>query len=184
MKVNTPVILAGLSTPCSASIVANYRRCSPEAAISTNTAPHALLLSSEDIGEGETWRKALPIIREGGHTSLFYGSFCKPFLDTISCHHHSVRKDLKTDVEGDFFRAAAGASTLPFSLSAAWTFLVRNSKKSDPEAEINETQICKLAQKMSTRPAELLGIGAKKGRIAQGMSADFVVFDTDAIFTV
>jgi allantoinase len=37
---------------------------------------------------------------------------------------------------------------------------------------------------MATRPAQLVGLGARKGRIAVGLDADLVVLAPDADFTV
>src|SRR5207248_8774488 len=42
----------------------------------------------------------------------------------------------------------------------------------------------RLADWMSAAPARLVGIGARKGRIAPGLDADFVVLDPDAEETV
>jgi dihydropyrimidinase len=46
------------------------------------------------------------------------------------------------------------------------------------------TTLARLVATLATNPARVLGLGGRKGSLAIGADADFVVFDPDARFTI
>ncbi len=79
-------------------------------------------------------------------------------------------KQLET---GNFQTAWGGIASLSTALPVMWT-----------EASRRGFTLGDIARWMAEGPAELAGCGARKGRIAPGCDADFVVFEPDAEFTV
>jgi allantoinase len=71
--------------------------------------------------------------------------------------------------EGDFATAWGGVASISVALSVVWTGMRRR-----------RFSLTDLARLMSQQPAQLAGLGGKKGRIAPGYDADFVVFNPDA----
>ena len=71
--------------------------------------------------------------------------------------------------EGSFKTAWGGISSLAVALRVVWTGM--RERGLGLEA---------LARWMALQPAKLAGLDGRKGAIAPGMDADFVVFDEDA----
>src|SRR5262249_2852052 len=80
---------------------------------------------------------------------------------------------LKCTGSGDFMKAWGGIASLQLGLAATWT-----------EARQRGRTIEDIARWMCEAPATLVGLQARKGRIAVGCDADLVVGDPDADFTV
>jgi allantoinase len=74
---------------------------------------------------------------------------------------------------GDFVRAWGGIASLELSLPVVWT-----------EASRRGLTPADLARWMSAGPAGLARLSDRIGRLAVGLSADLVVWDPDATFTV
>jgi len=75
--------------------------------------------------------------------------------------------------EGNFKTAWGGISSLSVALPVMWT-----------EAEKRGFALADIARWMAQGPARLAGCESRKGRIAAGCDADFVVFEPEAEFTV
>ena len=80
---------------------------------------------------------------------------------------------MKGLTEGSFRTAWGGIASLSVALPLMWT-----------EASRRGFTLCDLAQWMAAAPAHLAGCDARKGRIAAGCDADFVVFDPEREFIV
>jgi allantoinase len=141
--------------------------------ITAETCPHYLTFAAEQIGDGATECKCAPPIREGRHRSALWDGLRRGVLDLVATDHSPAPPSLKCP--GDFMKAWGGIASLELSLAAVWTESQNVSQDFNPAI---------LSRWMSERPAALAGLSDRKGRIAPGLDADFVVWDPDAQFTV
>jgi allantoinase len=141
--------------------------------ITAETCPHYLFFDAESIADGATAFKCAPPIRERRHAQALREGLVDGVLDYLVSDHSPCTPELKRLETGDFFQAWGGIASLQLGLSVAWTL-----------AETCGISLEQLARWMCRRPAEIAGLGRRKGAIAVGMDADFAVLDPDARFVV
>jgi len=144
-------------------------------AITAETCPHYLTFAAEEIPAGATEFKCAPPIRESRHRHALWEALRQGVLDLVATDHSPAPPAMKC--RGDFQRAWGGIASLEVSLAAVW------SGARDFRLHTSDVRLC-LARWMSERPTGLAGLSDRKGRIAPGMDADFVVWDPDAEWTV
>jgi allantoinase len=164
---------------CAEGVEAIARAKAEGVPISGETCPHYLTFAAEEIPDGATEYKCAPPIRERRHREALWAGLRSGALDLVATDHSPAPPSMKP--RGDFMRAWGGIASLELSLAATWTaFTSQDSRLSVESAE----QRVVLARWMSDRPAALAGLGARKGRIAQGLDADLVIWDPGAERTV
>jgi allantoinase len=136
-------------------------------AVSAETCPHYLTLAAEDIADGETAVKCSPPVREAANRELLWGGLRSGILDLVVSDHSPCTAAMKELDSGDFGAAWGGISSLQLGLPLIWTAALRRG------FSLNDVTTW-----MSTRPAQLAGLGTK-GQIAVGYDADFCVFAPD-----
>jgi allantoinase len=141
--------------------------------LSAETCPHYLVFNAESIPDGATQFKCAPPVRERVHREALWNALRDDDLDLIASDHSPCPPSLKLTAEGDFLRAWGGISSIQLSLAAVWSCTPAHGGT-----------VAEIARWMSEHPARLAGIDRRKGRIAQGYDADFVVWDPDEEFTV
>jgi len=141
--------------------------------ITVETCPHYLCLEAEAIPEGATHYKCAPPIREHDNRELLWRGLLDGIIDFVISDHSPCLPALKVPELGDFHQAWGGIASLQLGLSAVWT-----------EARRRGAGLDRLAHWMSTGPAQFAGLGQRKGRIAPGYDADFVVWDPRATRSV
>ena len=140
--------------------------------VTVETCPHYLHLTAETISDGATLAKCAPPIRSRDNRETLWQGLRDRTIDLVVTDHSPCPPSMKQLDEGNFKTAWGGISSLSMALPLMWT-----------EASRRGFTLQDIARWMAEEPAKLAGC-ARKGRIAAGYDADFVVFDTDAEFTV
>nr|XP_012226895.1 PREDICTED: allantoinase, mitochondrial-like isoform X2 [Linepithema humile] len=157
------------------------------APLTVETCYHYLILTAEEIPKESTEFKCCPPIRKkinrvirwnfvlhviccrlmisSAIEQLWHGIKNKT-LDMVVSDHSPCVPELKT--RGDFLTAWGGISSLQFGLSLMWT-----------AARTRDISFSDVSKLLSSQPARLCGLEDRKGRLLEGMDADFVIWDPD-----
>ena len=135
------------------------------------TCPHYLTIADTEIPEGATEFKCAPPIRSAADREALWRGLQSGTLSLIATDHSPSPPSLKCP--GDFMRAWGGIASLELSLPVVWT-----------EARRRGFTTVDLSRWMSEETAALAGLSSQTGRLAVGMSADLLIWDPDASFTV
>ena len=141
--------------------------------LTVETCPHYLTFAAEEVPDGDPRFKCAPPIRGREDRERLWAGLGDGLIDTIGTDHSPAPPELKHLETGDLSRAWGGIASLQLALPAVWT-----------EARRRGFSVGDLAEWMARRPAQLVGIGDRKGAIAPGRDADLVAFDPDATFVV
>jgi allantoinase len=141
--------------------------------ITVETCPHYLYWSATDIADGATQFKCAPPIREEENRERLWGALRKGLIDFVVTDHSPCPPAMKCGESGDFLRAWGGIASLQLSLPLLWTM-----------ASERGCSLADVAQWMCAGPARLAGLAGRKGAMAAGCDADFVVFDPEAKWRV
>jgi allantoinase len=142
-------------------------------AVTAETCQHYLTFVAEEIPDGATEFKCAPPIRERENREKLWQALGDGTLDFIATDHSPCPPAMKLPDEGDFLRAWGGIASLQLSLPAVWT-----------EARAHGYAVTHLAKWLCEGPARLAGLAGRKGSIAVGCEADFVIWDANAKFRV
>ena len=141
--------------------------------ITVETCPHYLHFAAEDIPDGATQYKCAPPIRCRENREELWQALRKGEIDLIATDHSPCRPEMKQFQTGNFLEAWGGIASISLGLPVVWT-----------EAARRGIEITEVVRWMGEKPAELAGLSDHKGRIAEGLDADLVVFDPEAMFQV
>jgi allantoinase len=141
--------------------------------LSAETCPHYLAFTAEEIPDGRTDFKCAPPIREAENRERLWDALRSGVLDVVVSDHSPCTPERKGLETGDFLAAWGGIASLQFRLPVTWT-----------EARRRGFSLADLARWLCRRPAELAGLGSRKGRLAPGYDADLVAWDPEASFEV
>ena len=141
--------------------------------ITVETCPHYLVFEAGQIPDGATQFKCAPPIRESANRDALWGALRDKEIDFVVSDHSPCPPAMKRLDTGDFFSAWGGIASLELGLSAVWT-----------EARRRSADLEDVARWMSAGPARMAGLERRKGAIAAGHDADFVIWDPEAEFTV
>ena len=138
--------------------------------VTAETCPHYLTLTAEEVGPGATEYKCCPPIRGDANRDRLWDALRDGTVAMVVSDHSPATADLKTT--GDFGTAWGGIASLQLGLPLVWT-----------EARRRGFGLTDVLRWMSSRPAALVGLGAK-GSVEVGRDADLVVFAPEERFTV
>jgi allantoinase len=142
-------------------------------ALTVETCPHDLAFCAEDIADGATAWKCAPPIRKRDHRERLWRALLDGHIDLIATDHSPAPPAFKHLVDGNFMEAWGGIASLQVSLPVVWT-----------EASKRGIPFERMAEWMSAAPARLAGLEHRKGAIAVGHDADFVIVDPERGVTV
>jgi allantoinase len=141
--------------------------------LTVETCPHYLAFAAGEIPDGDPRFKCAPPIREPRDRDGLWAGLRKGLIDTIGSDHSPAPPERKLLETGDVAHAWGGIASLQLAVSAVWS-----------EARRRGVSLGQVVEWMAARPAQLVGLGRRKGQIAQGFDADLVVFNADETFTV
>jgi allantoinase len=141
--------------------------------VSVETCPHYLHFEAESIPDGATQYKCAPPIRGRENREQLWNGLKDGVIDMVVTDHSPCPPPMKRAGDGSFQTAWGGVASLSVALPVIWT-----------EAQRRGFDLTNIAQWMSAKPAQLAGCAERKGRLARGYHADFVVFHPEAEFTV
>lgn len=141
--------------------------------LTAETCPHYLHFDAEDVPDGATEMKCAPPIRGAANREDLWTALGAGWIDLVATDHSPCPPEMKLRDGGDFVRAWGGIASLQLGAAAVWR-----------DARERGYTPAHLAGWMSSAPARLAGLQARKGAIAPGFDADLAVFDPDAEFLV
>ncbi|HMD16017.1 MAG TPA: allantoinase AllB [Terriglobales bacterium] len=141
--------------------------------VSVETCPHYLHFCAEEIPDGATLCKCAPPIRSRENRERLWQGLKDGIIDLVATDHSPCPPAMKRLDEGSFKTAWGGISSLSLALPLMWT-----------QAQQRGFTLTDLTRWMAEAPARLAGCSARKGRIAEGFDADFVIFEPEAEFVV
>lgn len=141
--------------------------------ITGETCPHYLSFVAGDVPAGATEFKCAPPLRGAEHRQALWAALLSGALDLVASDHSPCPPELKDRASGDFLLAWGGIASLQLLLPAVWT-----------GAAARGVTPGHLFRWLSSAPAALAGLQGRKGSLAPGRDADFVLWDDAAEFTV
>ena len=142
-------------------------------AVTAETCPHYLCFAAEDVPDGATEYKCAPPIRSRADREALWQALADGTIDQVVSDHSPCPPELKGRERGDFMAAWGGIASLQLGLPVVWTGMRERGVPFE-----------QLAQWMGAAPARLVGLDHRKGAIAPGRDADFVVWSPEQEFTV
>ena len=142
-------------------------------AVSVETCPHYLGLTAEGIPDRATQFKCAPPIRSRENQQKLWEGLQEGTIGLVATDHSPCPPEMKHFGEGSFKSSWGGIASLSVALPLMYT-----------EAGARGFTLNDIVRWMAEAPANLAGCRAKKGRLAPGYDADFVVFDPEHEFAV
>lgn len=138
--------------------------------LTVETCPHYLCLRAEEVPDHATIYKCAPPIRDAHNREALWRGLFDGIIDFVVTDHSPCTPALK---EGGFLEAWGGIASLSLGLPSVWT-----------EAERRGASLAQITRWLSSGPARFAGIADRKGALAPGLAADFVVWEPEASFEV
>jgi allantoinase len=168
---DTPIHIVHLASAQALPLLAAARRRGLPIAV--ETCVHYLWFAAEEILDGATEFKCAPPIRNAENREALWNALNEGLIDMVTTDHSPCPPAMKGREEGRWDLAWGGIASLGLALPVLWTAMARRG-----------IGIEKLGQWMAAAPAGLAGLTGRKGTLAAGADADFVVFNPDAEWTV
>jgi allantoinase len=141
--------------------------------LTVETGQHYLYFNAETIPDGQTQFKCAPPIREQENNDRLWDALKEGIIDFVATDHSPAPPDLKQLQSGDFMKAWGGIASLQLALPVLWTAALQHN-----------CSLENIPKWLCANPAKLAGLSHRKGKIAVGYDADFVVWQPEEVFTV
>jgi allantoinase len=171
----TAIHIVHLSSAKALPLLADARRRGVP--ITVETCVQYLWFAAEEIPDGATEFKCAPPIRGKANREALWAALEEGLIDMVATDHSPCPPAMKRREEGRWDLAWGGISSLGLALPVMWTGLERRGIGLKAGME-------RLGKWMGAGTARLAGLAGRKGTLASGADADFVVFDPSATWTV
>lgn len=153
-----------MSTPRAVELVNIAKRKGINAV--AETCPQYLLLTEESLTKYGSYAKCNPPLRTENERKALLRLVNSGSIDTIGSDHSPYTKEEKETDKDDIFKAPAGFPGIELRLPLLFTKV--------KEGKLNLDRMVDL---ISKNPAKIFGLYPRKGVIAVGADADFVIID-------
>ena len=163
---DVPVHICHVSTKTSADLIRDAKARGVK--VTAETAPHYLLMTDKELLKKDADYRMNPPLRAEADRLAMIEAVKDGTIDVIATDHapHTPAE------KADFLNAPNGSIGMETSFAGAYTALVKTGVLT----------LSELVEKMSVRPAQILGIEA--GMIGAGQTADIVLIDENEEWTV
>jgi len=142
------------------------------------TCTQYLVLSIDDNMPGKSWDEAkfvfTPPLREKWHQEPLWDALKDGTLSVVSTDHCPFTMEQKALGKDDFRKIPNGGPGVENRMQILWHFGVNSGR-------ITKEQFVALS---CTNPAKIFGMGSRKGKIAEGLDADIVLWDPKSEYTI
>ena len=137
------------------------------------TCPHYLLLTAAEAAGLGARAKMAPPLREEADREALWRALAAGLIDTVGSDHSAFSPEEKEGL-ASIFEAGYGVPGIATMFPLLYDRGVRR----------NRVTLARLVDATAARPAEILGLAGRKGCLAVGADADFVLFDPEEAFTI
>ncbi len=141
--------------------------------ITVETSPHYLFFEAESIPDGATQFKCAPPIRDAANREGLWEGLRDGTIDFVASDHSPCPPGLKNLDSGNFAGAWGGIASLQWLLPIVWS-----------GAKQRGFSLEDVTRWTSSAPAKMLGLADRKGTLAAGHDADFVLWEPESSFKV
>jgi allantoinase len=171
LAAGAPVHICHVSSGRTAELIDQYQGWGAD--VTAETTPHFLIFEINDFTKYGARIKTTPPIREKEDTEILWQALADGVIDMVVSDHF-LGELPNPDEAVSFEDKGAGIAGLEVSLPLLFHTGVHGGKIS----------IERFIEVTSKRPAEIFGLDYRKGKIAAGMDADLVIFDTESEWVV
>jgi dihydroorotase-like cyclic amidohydrolase len=166
-----PIHICHVSAARTADLIDQYRGWGVD--VTAETTPHFLAFSKEDFRKYGQRLKTTPPLREAEDVERLWEALADGVIDiVISDHYLGELPDPEKVVS--FEEKEAGIAGLEVSLPLFYHLAINGGRLS----------MARFLEVTAENPARIFGFHKRKGRLAPGLDADFVLFDPDETWTV